>query len=45
MFYIHVAETLLREATDEFMVKVAETSAEIKKLFEAGSEYVCEKMD
>ena len=43
MLYIQVAETIFKEATDEFTVRVAENPAKIKEFLEMGFEYVCEK--
>jgi len=43
MLYIQVAETIFKEATDEFTVRVSQNPAEIKELLEVGFEYVCEK--
>jgi len=34
---------LFKESSDEFHVKVAEKTGEIKALLEVGFEYVCEK--
>jgi len=42
--YITVERTMFGEtASDEFTVKVAEKSEEIKSLLEVGFEYVCQK--
>lgn len=45
MLYIQVAETIFKEANDEFTAKVAKTPKEIQALLEVGFEYVCEKSD
>lgn len=43
LLYIHLAEVIFKETTDEFTVRVAEKPEEIKELLEVGFEYVCEK--
>ena len=43
LLYVQIADTIFKETTDEFTVKVAKTASEIKSLFEVGFEYVCEK--
>jgi len=43
MIYINLERALFQAADEEFHVKVAETSVEIKGLLEVGFEYVCEK--
>jgi len=45
MLYIQIAETLFKETTDEFTVRIATKPNEIKSLLEVGFEYVCEKED
>ncbi len=41
--YITIEETLFQATSDEFHVRVAKSSEEIKTLLEVGFEYVCEK--
>jgi len=43
LLYIQIENTLYKEQTDEFTVKVAKTQEEITDLLETGFEYVCEK--
>ena len=43
MLYIQLEKTLYSEDMDEFTVKVASSSEEIKSLLESGFQYVCEK--
>lgn len=43
LLYVQLAETIFKETTDEFTVKVACKRADIKDLLEVGFEYVCEK--
>ena len=43
LLYVQLAETIFKEATDEFTVRVAEKPVEIKDLLETGFEYICEK--
>ena len=43
LLYIQLDKALFKETLDEFTVKVAKTSEEIKELLEVGFEYVCEK--
>jgi len=43
LLYIQIEEALFKESSDEFHVKVAEKTEEIKALLEVGFEYVCEK--
>ena len=45
LLYIQLAETIFKESTDEFTVKVASKPEEIKALLEVGFEYICEKDD
>jgi len=42
MLYIQLVETIFKETTDEFTVRVARSPEEIKALLEVGFEYVCE---
>jgi hypothetical protein len=39
----HNWDTILKETTDEFTVRVASKPKEITNLLEVGFEYVCEK--
>ena len=41
--YINIEQALFTDQTDEFHVKVAEKTEEIKALLEVGFEYICEK--
>lgn len=41
--YINIERAIFGQGNDEFTVKVAKTSEEIKELLEAGFDYVCEK--
>ena len=41
--YIQLVNTIFKETTDEFTVKVTKTPEEIQQLLEVGFEYVCEK--
>jgi integrase len=41
--HINIERTLFEEQDDEFTVKVAEKSEDIKALLEVGFEYVCQK--
>jgi len=43
MIYINLENALFQAIDEEYQVKVAETSEEIKGLLEVGFEYVCEK--
>ena len=43
MIYIDIEKAIYGQMTEEFTVRVAEKPEEIKKLLEAGFEYVCEK--
>lgn len=43
LLYVQIADTIFKETTDEFTVKVAKTADDIKSLLEVGFEYVCEK--
>lgn len=43
LLYIQLEEALFKQQTDEFNVKVARNTEEIKNLLEVGFEYVCEK--
>jgi len=43
MLYIQLAETIFKETTDEFTVRVANKPEEITQLLEVGFEFVCQK--
>jgi hypothetical protein len=43
MIYIDIEKAIYGQMSQEFTVRVAEEPEEIKKLLEAGFEYVCEK--
>ena len=43
MLYIQLAETIFKESTDEFTVRVASKPEDIKQLLEVGFEFVCQK--
>lgn len=43
LLYLQLAETIFRETDDEFTVRIAKTSEEIKQLLEVGFEYVVDK--
>ena len=45
LLYIQLASALFKESIDEFHVRVASKPDEIKRLLEAGFEFVCEKAD
>jgi len=42
MLYIQLEQTLFKDVSDEFTVRVSSTPEGIKSLLEAGFEYVCE---
>jgi len=41
--YVQLAETIFKETTDEFTVRVTSKPEEIKHFLEVGFEYICEK--
>jgi len=41
--YINIERTIFEPSSDEFTVKVAEQTEDIKGLLEVGFEYVCQK--
>ena len=41
--YINIADTIFESKSDEFTVKVVEKSEDIRRLLEAGFEFVCQK--
>jgi len=43
LLYVQLAETIFKDLTDEFTVRIVSESEEIKTLLEVGFEYVCEK--
>jgi hypothetical protein len=43
LLYVRLAETIFKDTTDEFTVRVASGKEEITQLFEVGFEYICEK--
>ena len=43
--YITIERTIFEPSSDEFTVKVASKTEEIKSLLETGFEYVCQKDD
>ena len=43
LLYIQLAETIFKNLSDDFTVKIASSKDEIKGLLEVGFEYVCEK--
>ena len=43
LLYIQLAKAIFKETSDEFTVRVANKSEDIKALLEIGFEYVCEK--
>jgi len=43
MVYMHLDQQLFQGSNDDFFVKTAQTSDEIKGLLEVGFEYVCDK--
>jgi hypothetical protein len=43
--YITIERTIFAPSSDEYTVKVARETEEIKSLLEIGFEYVCEKED
>lgn len=45
LLYIQIEQALFKETSDEFTVKVAKKSDDVKALLEVGFEYVCEKDD
>jgi integrase len=45
LLYIQLAETIFKELSDEFTVKIASKPEEIKALLEVGFEYFCQKDD
>jgi len=45
LLYIQLVSALFNESVDEFHVRVASKPDEIKRLLEAGFEFVCEKAD
>jgi hypothetical protein len=45
LLYIQLAETIFKESTDDFTVKIASKPEEIKALLEVGFEYICQKED
>jgi hypothetical protein len=45
LLYIQLAETIFKESTDEYTVRIASKPEEIKALLVVGFEFVCEKDD
>jgi hypothetical protein len=43
LLYIQLSETIFKEVTDEFTVKIARKPEQIKALLEVGFEYICQK--
>jgi len=43
LLYVQIADTIFKNTTDKFTVKVAKTTKEIQALLEVGFEYVCQK--
>ena len=43
LLYIQLERVLFKETTDEFTVRIARKTEEIKELLEVGFEYICEK--
>lgn len=41
--YINIERTIFEPGSDEFTVKVAEKTEDVKALLEVGFEYVCQK--
>jgi hypothetical protein len=41
--YINIERTIFEPTSDEFTVKIAEKSEDVKGLLEVGFEYVCQK--
>jgi len=43
LLYIQIERTIFKESNDQFIVKIARTPEEVKKLLEVGFDYVCQK--
>ena len=43
LLYIQIERTIFKESNDQFIVKIARTLEEVKKLLEVGFDYVCQK--
>jgi uncharacterized protein YfcZ (UPF0381/DUF406 family) len=41
--YINIADTIFESRSDEFTVKVVEKPEDVKRLLDAGFEFVCQK--
>ncbi len=43
LLYVQIADTIFKDMTDEFTVRIARTPKEVQSLLKVGFEHVCEK--